>query len=422
MLTHDILIRGAGPAGSTLALLLARVSRNPQRIALIGDTLPGAPDPVGASPTAEGSAQPGTRDTGATPDTGASAEPGQANTSAVTARQPDPRTLALNHGSRTLLETLDAWPQHSADIHTVHVSQRGRLGRTVIDHRDLKVPRLGSVVSYDGLLTHLHERVRQSGIELITATTPRLELHGEQLLCDLGTRQLRAALAVQSDGRRPERIVRHYGQSAVLTTVSAEQPRPGWAWERFTRHGPLALLPHPQGGASYAVVWCCPQEQAAELRELPLPAFDDALNHCFGDRLGVLRTNGDRHVLPLALHAGPTLLNARTIAIGNAAQTLHPVAGQGLNLGLRDVAQLALSLSAWQADPHSDPRAALVEFRRRRQPDRWLTGAITDLLPRVFSTGHPMMEHTCGLALLGLDLIGPVRRILARQLLQGMRS
>lgn len=383
-LTHDILINGAGPTGSALALMLAAKTGHPERIALAG--------PV-------------------------------SNTSAGPRRlsaDPDPRTLALNHGSRTLLEGLAAWPQACADIRTVHVSQQGRLGRTVIDHADLSVPRLGSVVPYDALLSALHSRLRDVGVDIV-ATPCAVAAAGGHVVADTPTGRLTAAVAVQSHGRQPQGITRQYNQHAVLATVQASHPKPGWAYERFTRQGPLALLPHPQRDDTYAVVWCCPPDQADTLRNDSSSRFDHALNQHFGDRLGQLRSAGERHVFPLSLHAGPLLLNARTLAIGNAAQTLHPVAGQGLNLGLRDVAQLGITLAPWLANPTSDILPFMHEFIQRRRADRWLSAGITDALPRVFATGNPLVEHACGLALLGLDMLPAVRNTLARHLLQGLR-
>ena len=109
------------------------------------------------------------------------------------------------------------------------------------------------------------------------------------------------------------------------------------------------------------------------------------------------------------------------MAIGNAAQTLHPVAGQGLNLGLRDTAQLALSLRPWLAKPNTDPSPYLAHYAQQRQADRWLTGTVTDILPRIFATTNPVIQHGCGLGLLGMDLFASARQPLARQLLQGLR-
>src|SRR5690606_4264221 len=172
----------------------------------------------------------------------------------------------------------------------------------------------------------------------------------------------------------------------------------------------------------YGVVWCNRPEEAARLQALDAAAFASALQEAFGERLGGLRLEGPRHVFPLSLHAGPSLLGPRSIAIGNAAQTLHPVAGQGLNLGLRDAAQLALTLTPWLAQPANDPTALLADFARRRRPDRWLTAGVTDFLPRIFATGNPLVEHAGGLALLSLDLLPVLRLPLARHLLQGLRS
>ncbi|CAM5295942.1 FAD-dependent monooxygenase [Eoetvoesiella caeni] len=384
----DIAISGAGPVGSALALLLARHSTAPERIALIGkrfhhsDALPQAPAPNS---------------------------------------EPDPRSMAVNHGSRQLLEALGAWPSRCASIETVHVSQRGRLGRTLIQHDEMGVPRLGSVVAYTDLQIALHKAVAASGVTLVQAPHVRT-LAARQVHLNAAGRDIVSTLAVQADGSQPSGLKREYGQHAVLATVRASQPKARWAYERFTDQGPLALLPHPGGADLYSVVWCCAPEHAEQLRRMDAQAFNTALGAMFGDRLGVLSCVGLRHIFPLALHAGPLLVNARTVAIGNAAQTLHPVAGQGLNLGLRDAAQLAQGLAPWLGRPGRDPRPLLEEFARSRRPDRWLTAGITDFLPRIFSTRNTLVEHASGASLLALDLLRPLRAPLARHLLQGLRT
>lgn len=379
----DVVISGAGPVGSTLALLLARASHNPQRIALLGRA----------------------------PATGA------ANAASST----DPRTLAMNHGSRMLLEPLHAWPAQSADITTVHVSQRGRLGRTLIDHNELGVPRLGSVVAYTALQQTLQQALHQSGICLLQATQAAHAAPGAQWQTADG-RPVHARLRVRSDGAPPGGIRRSYDQDAVLATIQASRPRPGWAFERFTNQGPLAVLPHPAGGSLYALVWCCRPERAAALQQLEEASFSQELQQAFGDRLGRLQLVGERHVFPLALNAGPLQIDSNTLAIGNAAQTLHPVAGQGLNLGLRDAAQLAQTLAHWLNHPNSDPAPLLQSFTRQRRPDRWLTSAVTDFLPRIFATGNPLVEHACGLSLLAMDSCRALRTPLSRHLLEGLRT
>jgi len=390
---YDIAISGAGPVGSALALLLAARAPQPERIAVLAR--------------------------GITATDSANAHAGKPEV--PTRPAADPRTLALNHGSRMLLEEIGAWPGKSAEITTVHVSQRGRLGRTLIRHDELGVPRLGNVVAYDDVLASLHAALRQSGVTLLeaSANSPSPEGAVHDRAEPPGTD---STLFVRSDGARATGIERQYGQDALLATVRASRPRPGWAYERFTRQGPLAFLPHPEGEDIYGIVWCNPPARAAHLQTLEDTAFETSLGEAFGDRLGRLRVLGPRHVFPLSMHAGPSLLGQRAIAIGNAAQTLHPVAGQGLNLGLRDAAQLAIALGPWLAHPGTDPSHLLADYARRRRPDRLLTAGVTDFLPRVFATGNPLVEHAGGLALLALDLLPGLRRPLARHLLQGMRT
>ena len=379
---HDVAILGAGPVGSALALLLARVAPRPERIALF------APPPPSRT------------------------EPGTI----------DPRTLAMNHGSRVLLESLHAWPEHTADIKTVHVSQRGRLGRALISHDDLNVPRLGSVAPYTDLHEALSRAVAASGVTLIEQTGAAIAGHDARgATISTPSRSWSCALAVQADGSPGRDHLHDYGQHAVLATARASLPRQDWAWERFTREGPLALLPHPRGDGIYAVVWCCSPARAALLGKMSGPEFSAALNHEFGDRLGRFEAGKPDAVLPLTSGIRPDVVLGRTVVIGNAAQTLHPVAGQGLNLGLRDAARLALALQDWLAEPDADPGQRLARHARAREPDRRLSLGVTRVLPRLFATGLPAVEHACGLALLGLDLFPPARAPLARQLLQGLR-
>ena len=453
----DVAILGGGPAGCALALLLARAAPEPGRIALLR-TAPGTARAVGGSAGTPVSNTDGTN--GVAPDS-----PRQ-NTSTSLSADADPRVLALNHGSRVLLQSLGAWPGGAADIRTIHVSQRGRLGRTLIRHDDFGVAQLGSVVRYGSLHAALERRLEDAGVRIVQGPPAQIEGAEEQSAGSAGNTQmdrstdgvqdgskaqaagsaggrpndgdayrdghglavrsgetlLRCGVAVQADGAPPPDIRREYGQHAVLATVMAAQARDGWAWERFTREGPLALLPHPDGGGAHSVVWCCAPARAAQLAAAGDDVFSAELNAAFGERLGRLTARGGRHVFPLALVLRRRPAGRRTAAIGNAAQTLHPVAGQGLNLGLRDAARLALALTPWLEQPGGDPALALDRYAAARRSDRWLTAGLTDLLPRVFATGLAPVEHAAGLALLALDLAAPLRRPLARHLLQGLRA
>ena len=379
----DVAIIGGGPAGCALALLLARHSAHPERIVLL------------QSSTAS--------QYGYTPEN-------------------DPRVLALNHGSRVLLESLGAWPGQAAQIQTIHVSQKGRLGRTMIRHSDFDVPQLGSVVHYPGLHESLMRAVQRSGIEIRTGIAARVsnqDAEGVNITQD--GQLIRAALAIQSDGHPNSPVQRDYNQMALLTRARVSLPRKGWAFERFTQEGPLAVLPHPHAPDAQSIVWCCTSDRAHALAAMRPQGFSSALGEMFGTRLGKFVVEGPVTPVPLRLNVRGNIIDGRCVAIGNAAQTLHPVAGQGLNLGLRDTAALAIALREWVADPLTDLGPALQRFQNSRLADRQLTAMLTDSMARTFTTGLSLVEHMAGLALLGMDAIPALRTPLARHLMQGLR-
>jgi 2-octaprenyl-6-methoxyphenol hydroxylase len=379
----DLAILGGGPVGSALALLLARLAPQPARIVLL-----------------------------------------QAETASQYGHRPelDPRVLAVNHGSRVLLESLGAWPQQAALIQTIHVSQRGRLGRTVIRHHDFDVPQLGCVVRYGQLYEKLAQAVHASGVQVLIGDGARVsEQDTLGVSIEQGARRLRAKLVIHADGLTGVEPTRQYTQYALLTRARASRPRAGWAFERFTNEGPLAVLPHPEALGEQSIVWCCTPERATALQALSPEHFSHALTEMFGSRLGTLTVQGPIACVPLAMTLRPQTIDGRCVAIGNAAQTMHPVAGQGLNLGLRDAATLAIVLRDWLVTPDEPPAIALQRYQQLRGPDRQVTVRLTDLLSRVFTTKLPVVEHTAGLALLGIDLLPALRVPLARHLLQGLR-
>lgn len=374
----DVAICGAGPAGMALAALLARRGMAPSRIALIdGKSL------------------------------------GQAIT--------DPRSIALSYGSRLLLDEVGAWPLPSTPIHQIHVSRRGRFGRSMLDRDDHTLPALGYVTRYGELASALAAACERAGVTIIRpARVSGIDEHDDGVTLQLDDgRALGAALAVQAEGgvfgqQQPRALQRDYRQSAVIARVGASAPIAHRAYERFTDEGPLALLPQEGAdGLQYALVWCVRQENAAGLLELGDDEFLARLGDAFGSRLGRFTRASSRTAYPLGLNAEPRA-TSRTVAIGNAAQTLHPVAGQGLNLGLRDAAVLA-RLLACEAGP-----GQLLAFGATRQADRKLTVGLTDAMARVFANTGPG-QTLLGLSLGMFDAVLPARMLLAELMMFGRR-
>lgn len=352
--------------------------------------------------------------------------------------QADPRAIAVSHGSRMILEPL-RWPADATAIQRIHVSQRGHFGRTLIDHGEHGLPALGYVLRYGSIVQALADAVRATPVQWFHSTSAQAPLQdrdGVTLPIERadGTqsagaaRSLRTRILVNAEGglfgeQKSSRGESHdtdsrdYGQTALVGTVSVAAPQPHVAWERFTSQGPIALL--PMGGArdaDYALVWCCAPEEAARRKTLSDEDFLRELGAAFGDRMGRFTQIKGRASFPLGLNAIDTLVNGHTVAIGNAAQTLHPVAGQGLNLGLRDAHSLADALSQHGATP-----LALAAFAQRRALDRRLTIGATDTLARLFTVDFAPLAALRGLALTALEFVPPVKTALARQMMFGQR-
>ncbi|HKT91479.1 MAG TPA: UbiH/UbiF/VisC/COQ6 family ubiquinone biosynthesis hydroxylase [Paraburkholderia sp.] len=372
----------------------------------------------------------------------------------IDAREPedsagDPRAIAVSQGSRTLLQAL-AWPHDATPIERIHVSQRGHFGRTLIDRHDYDLPALGYVARYGAIVQALAHAVRGTPVHWLhhaQAHDPVADHDGVTLpVVSAGVeRQLRTRILVNAEGglyrALPQRDTqddsdeadanavvpaaetkrtRDYGQTALVGVVTLAAPQPHVAWERFTNEGPIALL--PMGGvrgADYALVWCCSPAQAERRAQLPDADFLAELGVAFGARMGRFTQIHGRAAFPLGLNALEALVsgNGRIAAVGNAAQTLHPVAGQGLNLGLRDAHALADSLAQHGATPR-----ALAEFAGRRAFDRRMTIGATDTLARLFTVDFGPLATLRGLALTALEFAPPVKTALARQMMFGQRS
>lgn len=311
------------------------------------------------------------------------------------------RAIALSHGSLQLLERVAAMPR-GGRIARVEVSMRGHAGRTRIEAQDLRVPELGRVVRYGALLDALAS----------AAAAHRF--------ADPGAADA-PVLVVHADGDPGEQAdVLGFDQSALLLEVDAPHARTelhGTAFERFTERGPLALLPLPEP-ARWTVVWC-DSPSACELRAGADPAALSAeLQARFGDALGPLSVDGPRAVAPLARRARRALAAPGEAWIGNAAQALHPVAGQGLNLGVRDAFELADALALALRRGRA-PDEAVRDWTARRRADRGLTIALTDLMAESFT--WPLARGLQSPLLAALDAVPALRRPLAAQLMYGRR-
>jgi 2-octaprenyl-6-methoxyphenol hydroxylase len=332
----------------------------------------------------------------------------------------DPRSIALSYGSRQILEEIGAWPIPADAIQDIHVSRRGHFGRTLIRSNDFGVPALGYVIRYGALVAALDRLCSTAGIVMRRPARVIASFERDDAV-DLRLADgnlLHAQILVQAEGgvfsdQDAKSMRRDYDQTAIIAHVGASAPVAQRAFERFTEEGPLALLPQ-EGG--YALVWCVRPATAARLQALPDALFLEQLGHAFGSRLGRFTAVTARAPYPLGLNARPAM-TARTVAIGNAAQTLHPVAGQGLNLGLRDATVLA-RLLAREATPDM-----LLRFAQTRQSDRRLTIGLTDMLARAFASAPDgaLSQSALGLSLSLLDTVQPAKRLLAEQMMFGWR-
>jgi 2-octaprenyl-6-methoxyphenol hydroxylase len=376
-LDYDIAICGAGPVGMALAALLVKRGVAAKRIALID------------AKTLEQASK-------------------------------DPRSLALSWGSRQILEPIGGWPAAATAIEQIHVSRRGQFGRSMIDRKDYHLPALGYVSRYGHLVSALGAVCERAGIaSLRPARVEALDESEDAVTLTLSvgeeTRTLRAAIVVQAEGglfneQQTRSTNRDYEQTAIIAQVRSSAPPPHRAYERFTEQGPLALLPQDD---EYSLVWCVRPDTAAALQALNDADFLQALSAAFGDRVGRFTHATPRLAFPLGLNADPRS-TARTVAIGNAAQTLHPVAGQGLNLGLRDVTVLA-RLLAQGVTPDK-----LAQYTEQRQRDRSTTVRITDTMARIFANDSPA-QSLLGLSLAAIDIISPARSLLAELMMYGRR-
>lgn len=379
---YPIAIAGGGLVGALTALLLAR-GRPEWRIAVL-------------EPQAQGPAQ-------------------------------DKRTIALAAATVALLEQIGVWQSLAAEaspIEHIHVSDRGHLGMTRLHAAQHGVAAMGQVISaallnralYDACLKETNiEWLGGAWFERAERTRDAVTVHFKQ---HESNAELTTQLLIGADGQRSQVredagiAMRHtdYQQVGIIATLTLSQDLDGWAYERFTDTGPIALLPLPAQEAS--LVWSLSPEQAEQTMQVSDAEFLASCQRAFGYRAGRFTAVRDRVQYPLQLHLAESNICHRSVIIGNASHTLHPIAGQGFNLGVRDAIELSALLIA--ADDPGSYRL-LSEYNQQRQSDYQRIIGLTDSLVRGFSNQHAPLVIGRNLALFGLDNLPPLRHIFARQ-------
>ena len=342
----------------------------------------------------------------------------------------DARAIALAAGTCQQLAKINLW-QAIADcatpITTVHVSDRGHAGFVTLEAQDYRLGVLGNVVELHDVGQRLFGLLRRApGVTLhCPSRIAQVERQSDGVSVTLDNGEtLRGKLLVAADGSRStlgERCGIHwqkepYNQLAVIANVTTAIPHHGRAFERFTEHGPLAMLPMSQNRCS--LVWCHPRERHDEVLGWSDSRFCDELQRAFGWRLGRITQAGARNVYPLSLTTATRTVSHRLALVGNAAQTLHPIAGQGFNLGLRDVMTLAENLAqAHAARQDIGDYALLCQYQRQRAEDKAATIGVTDGLVHLFANRWVPLVVGRNVGLMAMELFTPARDVLAQRTL-----
>lgn len=385
----DIAIIGGGLVGASLAVALAPlIERNGLRVAVIE-----------ASELSANGAQPSF----------------------------DERSSAIAYGSRAHFETMGIWSRlatRAAPIHDIEVSQRGAMGRTHLSCREVGTPSLGYVLPNAFLGQVLHERLSHMSIDWhcparVEAIAPAV--NGHRLTLNSG-RVLHAGLTVLADGGRSGLKVslgigtdRHdYEQHALIANIETAREHHGWALERFTEEGAMALLPLRE--RRMALIWTRPPDIIEATLAMSDYDFLETLQSRLGTRPGRFQRVGTRHVYPLSMSRAREQSRPHLAVLGNAAHAIHPVAGQGFNLALRGVMDLSAAIeAALEAGRTPGEAMTMADFEQRRQSDRDLIMQASDTLVRLFELELPGISRARGAALGLFNLATPLKRALIRR-------
>ncbi|MEZ8826315.1 2-octaprenyl-6-methoxyphenyl hydroxylase [Vibrio amylolyticus] len=387
MRKYDVIIAGGAMAGATLALAIRELSKQTLSIAVV------------EAYQVDHHAHPGF----------------------------DSRSIALSAGTVAILKKLNLWssiaPVATAIDH-IHVSDQTHLGITNINKQALGIDALGYVVELADIGEIYQGKMdADSGIELLCPdSVTHISRESEQVTVKLDSGQfIQGKLLVAADGAMStcceqigiEMLEHDFEQSALIANVVISEPHNHQAFERFTKYGPLALLPMSDNRLS--LVWCLSPDLATQILSMDDDQFLLELQSEFGWRLGQLTKVGSRATYPLLLRYRSQNISHRFAIVGNAAQTLHPIAGQGFNLGIRDVASLAEEIAFSSEDPGS--YETLVAYRKRRENDREDTIAMTSQLVHTFSNDLLSMRVGRNLALVAMDNLPVLKTPLLRRTL-----
>ncbi|MDN4504043.1 2-octaprenyl-6-methoxyphenyl hydroxylase [Alteromonadaceae bacterium BrNp21-10] len=401
---HDVIIAGGGTVGCSLALALSELTS--LNIAIVEAN---AYDPLNTNASAKSAVSDMS-------DADSPQHPGF-----------DARAIALSRHSQ---QTLDSWGLNTAAIGTaikyIKVSDQGHLGQCTLDHRAQHQPALGYVVALQDLGQQLQQALaapaKKSQLHWYCPdqiTQVEQQQHGISVKLSQGA-ELQAKLLVVADGAASptakllglEFEQQSYGQTALIANVGLSQSHQHWAYERFTEFGPLAIL--PLGEQRCSLVWSIAPERQEEMLGLSDEDFLAQLQQQFGQALGQFTHVGKRYCYPLSLTTAKTTLAHRALVIGNAAQSLHPIAGQGFNLGLRDVAKLSLILQqAEQQQRDIGEYNVLREYQQQRQQDKRSIIQLTDGLVHLFSNQHWPLVMARNLGLTAMEMLPGAKQFFA---------
>lgn len=341
----------------------------------------------------------------------------------------DQRALALSYGTKLILDKLGVWEAvapHTTAINSIHISQRGGLGRSTLKASEHALPALGYVVAYGALMQALDGAINHADIRYEAAAT--LIRHQDDYAevefdCNGVMQQMTSPLLVVADGGRSlddipgmTRDSKAYGHDALVSKVSCELPHHNIAYERFTPAGPMALLPN--GPRDFSLVWTGEKALIDRLLALDDATFLRELHAAFGDRVGRFLSVQKRMSFPLKLSQMNAALTPHLVVVGNAAQTMHPVAGQGFNVGMRDASALASLLRQASFDTWGN-QEMLATYQKQRQRDSKGGLLFTDFLVNVFSNDLLGFAPLRGAGLGLLQMLPPIKRFLVNKMSYG---